>query len=367
MDIIIDVISTYGKITGVGQYTLYVTNHLISDFPNHDYYYITPSGVRRAFLLKKEKVGSMFIDKVKKSKLLKILVRAFWIKLSELRTREKFDVYFEPNFVPLDIKTRKLVVTVHDLSFLLFPQWHPEDRVKYITEGFFKKTLKADRIITPSNYIKREIEDMFPFLKGRVSAIHLGVDRRLFNPEDYYPSLKTPEKFILFVGSIEPRKNLKNLLKAYNALSENIRREFPLLLAGFNGWKNEEIMELIMRSERYIRYVGYINDKILAELYRRASVFIYPSYYEGFGLPPVEAMACGAPVIVTNRASLPEVCGDAALYIQNPDDVEEIAHVLEKVLLDESLREELRQKGLQRAKLYDWEKTAREHYKIITK
>ncbi|NPA32592.1 MAG: glycosyltransferase family 4 protein, partial [Aquificae bacterium] len=280
-------------------------------------------------------------------------------------TRRGFDVYFEPNFVPLGIRAKKLVVTVHDLSFLLFPQWHPEDRVRYITEGFFERTLHADRIITPSNYVKKEIEEMFPSLEGRVSAVHLGVDKELFNPYGSLPSLKTPENFILFVGSIEPRKNLKNLLKAYNILPEQLKREFPLLLAGFDGWKNEEILELIRRSERYIKYIGYVNDEVLAELYRRASVFIYPSYYEGFGLPPIEAMACGAPVIVTNRASLPEVCGEGALYIQNPDDPEEIAHILEKTLLDESLRKELRQKGLKRAELFDWEKTAREHYRLL--
>jgi glycosyltransferase involved in cell wall biosynthesis len=125
---------------------------------------------------------------------------------------------------------------------------------------------------------------------------------------------RLPENFILFVGSIEPRKNLKRLLQAYTDMDDKIRKEFKLVLIGFKGWENEEIMRLIHKLKSDIFYLGYLPEEELGKLYNLARLSIYPSLYEGFGLPPLEAMACGCPIIVSHTASLPEVCGDAAFY-----------------------------------------------------
>jgi glycosyltransferase involved in cell wall biosynthesis len=135
-------------------------------------------------------------------------------------------------------------------------------------------------------------------------------------------------------------------------------------LVGFEGWNNPEVMELLNKIGDDAKYMGYIQTKNLAYIYNLANLFIFPSLYEGFGLPPLEAMASGCPVVVSNVASLPEVCGDAAYYV-NPYDVESIADGIYKVVNDKELRENLVQKGLERAKLFSWEKSAREHLKVF--
>ena len=204
----------------------------------------------------------------------------------------------------------------------------------------------------------------------RLTTIHLGIDHDLYkglsSPE--LASLRTayalPERFILFVGSIEPRKNLKKLLLAYRDLDPHLRKNFKLLLAGFKGWENEEIMALIAELEKDVRYLGYVPAEELGRLYNLASLFVYPSLYEGFGLPPLEAMACGCPVVVSQAASLPEVCGEAAHYV-DPQDVESIGAGIEKVLGDDAYRKNLIAKGLARAEQFTWEKSAREHLRLF--
>jgi glycosyltransferase involved in cell wall biosynthesis len=173
-----------------------------------------------------------------------------------------------------------------------------------------------------------------------------------------------PGKFILAVGSIEPRKNLKNALLAYNSLPQAFKREYKFVLAGFSGWNNEEIMNSIRREKENIAYLGYLSDPDLAYLFNLASLLIFPSLYEGFGLPPLEAMACGTPVIVSNSSSLPEVCKDAAYYI-DPLSVESIREGIVKVISDSELRSMLSQRGLDRAKLFSWDTSARKHLSLF--
>ena len=368
MDIVINVIPILGKLTGVGKYTYYVTENLVKKF-NENYYFFVHGTILRDYK------NLLFFKKKKREKIKKIInklpflksnLRKFIDLISRMNDRI-YDVYFEPNFVPFDLKSKKLVSTVHDLSFILYPEWHPEERVEFITNGFIKKTLKSDIIITPSNFIRNQLIDEFPSLEDRVFAIHLGVDHEIFNPFTLNEPLNfdIPPKYILFVGSIEPRKNLINLLKAYNMLPKSIKEEYNLLLAGFEGWKNKEIMDLIKSSQKYIRYVGYVPENVLAELYRRASIFIYPSLYEGFGLPPLEAMACGCPVIVTKVASIPEVCEDAAVYIENPRDPEEIAFRIQQLLEDRELYITMKERALKHVEKFSWEKTAEQHYKLF--
>jgi glycosyltransferase involved in cell wall biosynthesis len=166
-----------------------------------------------------------------------------------------------------------------------------------------------------------------------------------------------PEKFILFVGSIEPRKNLERLLTAYLQLPEAIKREYKLVLSGFAGWKNSSIMALIQKAQEHVVFLGYISVRDLALLYNAATIFAYPSLYEGFGLPPIEAMACGTPVLVSNVASLPEVCGEAALYC-DPLDVEQISGQMQKLLRDTQLQKSLVTRGHARIQDYSWENSA---------
>nr|WP_256502708.1 glycosyltransferase family 1 protein [Desulfuromonas sp. KJ2020] len=176
--------------------------------------------------------------------------------------------------------------------------------------------------------------------------------------------LHLPSRFVLFVGSIEPRKNLLRLLQAYQLLSDRLRREVKLVLAGFRGWENREVMAILKKLEGDVHYLGYVTEQDLAALYNLADLFVYPSLYEGFGLPPLEAMACGCPVLVSRIASLPEVCGEAAAYL-DPENVEEMTAELTRLLEDGTARGQLATKGLERAQLFSWERSAREHLAVF--
>jgi glycosyltransferase involved in cell wall biosynthesis len=169
--------------------------------------------------------------------------------------------------------------------------------------------------------------------------------------------------FILYVGTLEPRKNLKGIIQAYNY--SRAKDDFLLVLAGGKGWKYKHIFRLVnqLKLQDRVVFCGYMPDSDLPALYNSASVFVYPSFYEGFGLPPLEAMACGTPVIVSDTTSLPEVTGDAGIYV-DPFDIEQISVSIDTVLSDVKLCRTLRERGLMRAKLFSWEKTARETIKL---
>jgi len=194
------------------------------------------------------------------------------------------------------------------------------------------------------------LREAFELLNGkdlRIVTIHYGYNHALFHAHKKAEEEKASllGNYILFVGSIEPKKNLLGLLKAYLLLSNYMKKDFQLLLTGYKGWRNQEIVERMDQLKGRVHYLGYLNNEELATLYRGASCLVFTSFYEGFGLPPLEAMACGCPVIVFNVASLPEVCGDAAYYM-DPYDVESIAEGIHKVLMDEAMRQNLIKKGL---------------------
>lgn len=202
-------------------------------------------------------------------------------------------------------------------------------------------------------------------IKKKIKVIYHGLDHNLFKiNKDLKVNFELPKKFILCAGSIEPRKNLISLLKAYNNLDMSIKKEYKLILTGFKGWENQEIVSLINQNKDYVNYLGYISDEELVAVYNLATLFVYPSFYEGFGLPVLEAMACGTPVVCSNTTSLPEVGGDAVVYC-DPYNVDDIREKMETVLDDENLQKEMIVKGLERAKQFTWEKAAKEHIKVF--
>jgi glycosyltransferase involved in cell wall biosynthesis len=187
-----------------------------------------------------------------------------------------------------------------------------------------------------------------------------GVDERNRVREKY----GIPGEFIFFVGSFEPRKNIGTLVRAYMNLPETVKNQYSLVLAGGKGWLNTDIDVLIeSQDSARIRRIGYVDEQDLAALYSAASVFVYPSYYEGFGLPILEAMSCGAPVITSNTSSMPEVGGVAALYF-DPSDVQQLSALLLELTGNENLCKELSRKGLERAGQFSWDKTAGATLKI---
>lgn len=276
------------------------------------------------------------------------------------------DLYWEPNFIPSKaIKSKKIVTSVHDFSFILYKEFHPKERIKYFEDNFFQNIYRSDILITGSEFSKKEILERLNFKEENVRVIYHGVRHDIFKKlEDIELNFELPQKFIFSVGNIEPRKNLIGLLNAYNNLATEIKNEYKLVLAGFKGWENNEIMQIIEENKDFITYLGYISDEDLAAVYNKASCFVYPSFYEGFGLPPLEAMACGTPVVCSNVSSLPEVGGDAVVYC-NPYSIEDIKNKIERVLLDENFQRELSLKGIEQAKKFTWEKSAKEHIKIF--
>jgi glycosyltransferase involved in cell wall biosynthesis len=274
--------------------------------------------------------------------------------------RTRYDVYHEPNFLAYRFDGPS-VITVHDLSWIRFPEMHPLERVRAMNKYFQPGLERASLILTDSEFVKRELVDVFGLKSERIRPVLLGVEA-LFHPrsEDETRTVLQVHglvhgQYLLAVGTLEPRKNLTVVLRAFMQLAPPLRKRFPLVLVGMKGWHTSalerQIAPLVAAGE--IRQLGYVPREDLAIIIAGATTLIYPSVYEGFGLPPLEAMACGVPVIVSNVSSLPEVVGDTGLLI-NPQDVEGLVRAVESLVTAPDIRQELSQKALQRSAMFTW-------------
>ena len=253
------------------------------------------------------------------------------------------------------------VITVHDLSVFRFPETHPAERVRQFEKLFQSSLDRSSHIITDTETVRAEVIATFGVPANRVTAVPLGVDSR-FRPHsagelrDALAGLGLePEGYGLCVSTLEPRKKIAELLQAWEHLPECLRDRFPLVLAGGSGWRNEALRELIDRGtgKGWLRHLGFVDEAKMPALYAGARLFLYPSVYEGFGLPPLEAMASGVPIIVSNLSCLPEVCGPAATYI-DPFDTEAFSSAIKEVLGDDERRKSQLQIGLERAASFTW-------------
>jgi glycosyltransferase involved in cell wall biosynthesis len=261
-------------------------------------------------------------------------------------------------------------MSLYDISFIKYPQYSNSVVKTYARR--VKQCLQwTDLIITISESSKNDI----------IKYLHVPPDRIYVTPlaSRYYPNYLSPETreqlklsvnydfskpYILFVSTIEPRKNIKTIISAYNSLKQKYKIEHQLVLIGQKGWHHQPIFAAIEASpwKSQIHHLNYLSDELVALFYSQADVFVYPSHYEGFGLPVLEAMTLGAPVITSNTSSLPEVAGDAALFV-NPDNPMDLVDAILQIISDSNLRRELIEKGHERAKLFSWERTARETLK----
>lgn len=277
------------------------------------------------------------------------------------------DIYHSPDFAlpPLSKRVRK-VVTVHDLAFLEHPEYAVPSLAAYLKKVVPEAVAAADVVATVSHEVGRTLKEHFQTPDEKLTVVPNGInahfrrisDPVLLNATRYKFGLKQP--LVLGVGTLEPRKNHKGLIKAFYEAQKKKNGPAMLAIAGGEGWLYEETRELVARLKigHKVRFLGRVSDFELVTLYSLADVFAFPSFFEGFGIPPVEAMACGAPVITSNTSSLPEVAGDAALLV-DPHDTNALANAIHRVLGDEQLREGLRLKGYQRARLFTWEESAR--------
>ncbi len=257
------------------------------------------------------------------------------------------------------------VITIYDLSFALFPQFFRGFNQTYLRLGTRLSAQRAQRLITISDCTRRDVHRLYNVPLDRIDVAYPGVDETLKPPssdrvENFRRAKNLPEKFLLFLGTLEPRKNLITLVRAFTALKQACP-EAVLVLAGGVGWMADDLFAAIDASgvKDSIILPGYVAAEDKALWYAAAAAFVYPSIYEGFGLPPLEAMACGTPVIVSNAASLPEVVGDAGLLIA-PEDVSDWAAALQRVWSDAAYRAELADRGTRQAAKFTWLETARQ-------
>lgn len=279
--------------------------------------------------------------------------------------------HFFNYYLPPGVKGKK-IVTVHDMTYKRFPET-VRFKTKQMLNLNLKKSLKrADIILTVSEFSKSEIITYFPEVKDKIRVVYNGVDLDVFKPlldENIKISIakkyNLPERYMLYLGTLEPRKNLERLIDSYYLLLKEFDNVPKLVLAGGKGWLYDSIFDKVstLWLEDKIIFTGYVAEKDVAPLISGAEVFLFPSMYEGFGMPVIEAMACGVPVLTSNVSSLPEVAGDAAVLV-DPFSVEDIKSKLKLLLIDEDLRKRLNKAGPKRAKRFSWNLVTKDLYEI---
>jgi alpha-1,3-rhamnosyl/mannosyltransferase len=284
----------------------------------------------------------------------------------------RFDLYHEPNFVPFRTGL-PLVVTVFDLSVLLFPQWHPIERVRAHEATFARGVALADHVIVGTEAVRGEVRRHLGLAPNRVTAMLCGVGPQFRpQPEGAIAAVRArhglPPRYTLYVGTIEPRKNIGTLLRAFCDLSSEVRERCPLVLAGGWGWKAEAERELFHTEARHkgAIHIGYVPDEDLPALYAGADALLYPTFYEGFGMPPVEAMACGTPAVTSTADAVREVVGANALQL-DPNDLPGWRGVLARVAAEPEFLDEYRRRGPAHAATFTWDACARTVHRVYRK
>ena len=354
-------------LTGVGNYTYYLIKELSKIYDKRDVYLINYMDDEIFTDVNKITIKAPFKNISKNS-------YYFWhiyLQLKFKKNNFNLDIIHSPENASLFVKLKhqKKIITVLDIIAYQFPE-----SVTLITRLRYKlllsRTLKtADKIITISNSTKKDLISYFNVPEEKIKVILLAADEKFkilnnekINEVKQKYNLNFP--FILYVGNLAKHKNIPMLIEAfYKIKKKGIQNK--LVIAGEKGWKYKEIFETIdkLNLQNDVIFTGYVLDEDLPALYNAADLFVYPSLYEGFGLPPLESMACGTPVITSNTSSLPEVVGDAGIMV-DPYDVDRLADAMHKVLSNDGLREDKIKKGLERAKMFSWDKTARETLEV---
>lgn len=348
-----------GERSGVGNYTGRLLAALLRENPEWEFllYSNRPLGKLEPALGRARPVYSRFSWR-------RLLWMHCLLPVAIRRSRPQL-CHFPNSMAPL-WQQQPFVLTIHDASLFLYSQYHPPSRHLSIRLTLPSLARRAAAIITVSNSARDDLirtlnlpaekvhviyEAAAALFRPVTDTVHLDALRRKYN---------LPEQFLLYVGTLEPRKNLRRLVRALRQIRQNGFRH-PLVLVGTSGWKLTDLRAEIERLglEDAVHFTGYVPTEDLPGLFSLATLFVFPSLYEGFGLPPLEAMACGAPVLTSNSTSLAEICGGGA-YLVNPTDEQELAAALMKLLDDEEMRRELGQRGREHARQFSWSKTARQ-------
>jgi glycosyltransferase involved in cell wall biosynthesis len=282
---------------------------------------------------------------------------------------QDIDLYHEPNYIPLPCD-RPTIATVHDLSLLLHPEWHPAERAAYYQRHFHKGLARCAHFLAISDSGRRELIRTLNLPANRVTRTYLGVraDLRPLPREEtaqVLGRLGLPDRYLLCVGTLEPRKNLLLLLRAYCSLPDNLRTRCPLLVVGGWGWNTAELAEYLQAEARHrgVRHLGYVRDEDLAAVYNGARALVFPSLYEGLGLPPLEMMACGGAVIASTAAAVVETVG-ARAWLIDPYDVDGWRAALARAITDDDWLQTLRRGVTEVARPFTWERCAAETLQV---
>ena len=378
MKIIISTDSIKFPVTGIGRYALELINNLKANPEIDAMKYLSGFKVVDDLpaLVNTPSISASKLKKqLRNSRLVSDIYRLTVPALKSYALKSYTDyIFHSPNYyIPPGHK--KSCTTFHDLSIFHFPEYHPKGRVHLMKKELHSSVSRAKILLTDSNFTKNEVSDFFNFDPERIVVAPLASSGD-FLPRKENQCQQVLERyglaygqFTFFAGTIEPRKNIKNLLLAYQKLPLEMSLRFPLVISGYQGWESEELHRLFdIGSQRgWIKYLGYTDQQSLSVLFSACRAFLFPSRYEGFGLPVLEAMAAGTPVITSNVSSLPEVAGDAGLMV-DPDDVDQLAQYISDIILNDPLRAELIDRGfLQNAK-FSWVNCARETikaYKLV--
>jgi glycosyltransferase involved in cell wall biosynthesis len=355
LNIGIDLKSAVGEKTGKGFYAFNIAQNLLKIDSKNNYFIYAPNKIAGF-----EHFKNCTFREIKSSGIF------YHLKTAMTAKRDRVEIFLSPSsyILPLFLsKKTRIITTVHDLVAFLF-KFHNK-KAKIIEKICLKWTLKkSDTILAVSSSTKKDLLDHFKVEPKKIKVVYCSASEE-FKPvnkeglKDFIKKTNLPEKFFLSVGTLEPRKNHVNLIKAFAHISKKYSDQH-LIIVGKEGWGFEEIYKEVERNnlKNSVHFLGYLSGKSLVSLYNLAEAFVFPSIYEGFGIPPLEAMKCGCPVIVSNNSSLPEVVADAGILVK-PEDVNSIALAMEKIIRTPELREEMIKKGLSQSKKFSWEKSSR--------
>ncbi|MEO8087800.1 MAG: glycosyltransferase family 1 protein [Bacteroidota bacterium] len=358
------------KLEGFGVFTHEILSRLVKEHPEHEFLFLFDRKYDHQFI---------YTEKVKPFILLppashpRLLVFWYQYRLRWFLEKHKPDLLISPDGgIPLETKTKTLAV-IHDLNFEHFPEDMPDGVLHYYQYYYRRIAYQATRLITVSEFSKEDIQVKYKVSPDKIDVIYNGVGNqfaRLGENEIAATRKKYAESlpYFLFVGSIHQRKNLPNMMKAFTEFRKSNSPEMKFVIAGAKRWWNDDMENAYEKSafKKDILFIGRVNDNELPKLIGSAHALLFASRFEGFGIPIIEAMQCGVPVITSNTSSMPEVAGDAGVLV-NPDSIDSICDAMKKMCADEKLRTTCVERGIVRAKAFSWDQSARLFWKSVEK
>lgn len=360
--------------SGISEYTRLLIDRFINDYPEHHYCFFA-NGFRKEadmpFLKNGEhrtianfRIPNRIFDPLN-----------LFFHLPKIDTLFPCDVFWSPNINILSFQNpQQRVLTVHDTSFCYPDFFSRRERAWHWRQGYRRQIETAGHLVAPSDFTKEMLMHTFNVPEEHITRIYSGIDPIYTHHTDTEEELRKfkadralPDRFLLYSGTIEPRKNIIAVIRAFNSLKQSPHhKNCSLILAGSRGWSYDTIFKEVERSpyRQDIIVWGKAKHEEMRRLYRLATIFVYPSFFEGFGFPPLEAQACGTPVIASNRTSLPEILGTSALLV-NPWNTSELTEAIEAFLDDSTLRKTFKERGVENAACFDWQKSAAAHMNLF--